>query len=73
MTGSLRKAFMNGDEDRGLFMAGQSAGLIRSIASVSELFEAWVEKLNGWNLGTGIKTKITENLKEGVYERTGNL
>lgn len=73
MTGSLRKAFMNGDEDRGLFMAGQSAGLIRSIASVSELFETWVEKLNGWNLGTGIKTKMTENLKEGVYERTGNL
>ncbi len=73
LTGSLRKAFQEGDEDRGLFMAGQSAGLIRSIASVSELFDTWVEKLDGWNPKAGIETKIAKNLKEGIYERTGNL
>ncbi|HNW47168.1 MAG TPA: nitronate monooxygenase [Thermotogota bacterium] len=73
ITGSLRKAFEDGDEERGLFMAGQSAGLIQSIPSVSELFELWAQRLDGWNQIAGTETKIAENLKEGVYERSGNL
>jgi len=37
------------------------------------LFELWARRLDGWNQMAGTETKIAENLKEGVYERSGNL
>lgn len=45
LVGSLRKAFIDGDLENGSFMAGQSAGLINEIKSVSEIVEEFGEEL----------------------------
>lgn len=37
--GSLRKAVLDGDKDEGSFMAGQSAGLVRSCQPAAEIIE----------------------------------
>lgn len=39
LVGSLMKAFLYGDEERGSFMAGQSSGLINEIKSVKDIIE----------------------------------
>lgn len=39
LVGSLMKAFVYGDEERGSFMAGQSSGLINEIKSVKDVIE----------------------------------
>ena len=39
LVGSLKKAFLYGDEESGSFMAGQSAGLINEIKSVKEVID----------------------------------
>jgi enoyl-[acyl-carrier protein] reductase II len=45
LTGSLRRAFTDGDLETGVFMAGQSVGLIHTVESVSTLFNRWIEAL----------------------------
>jgi enoyl-[acyl-carrier protein] reductase II len=37
--GSLRKAVFDGDLDNGSFMAGQSAGLVKSIRPVEQILK----------------------------------
>ncbi|HKL47425.1 MAG TPA: hypothetical protein VJ878_02055, partial [Candidatus Izemoplasmatales bacterium] len=37
--GSLRRAVFDGDMDRGSFMAGQSAGLVKEIRSVEQILK----------------------------------
>lgn len=39
LIGSLKKAHIDGDNDNGSFMAGQSVGLIENIKSVKEIIE----------------------------------
>lgn len=46
LLGSLRKAFQNGNEDEGIFMAGQSVGLIDDIKTVDEIIQEMFS-LNG--------------------------
>lgn len=43
--GSLRKAVLDGDRDRGSFMAGQVSGLIKEIKSVQEIVEEMFEPI----------------------------
>ncbi|HOO33493.1 MAG TPA: nitronate monooxygenase [Thermotogota bacterium] len=57
LVGSLKKAFLYGSEEEGVFMAGQSIGLIDEIKSVREIVEELFP--NGYN-------NIEKNKKEEV-------
>lgn len=46
LVGSLMKAFVYGDEERGSFMAGQSSGLINEIKSVKDVIEDTMGYIN---------------------------
>ena len=45
--GSLKAAVLNGDMDKGSFMAGQIAGLVKEIKSCDEIIQELVSGLDG--------------------------
>jgi enoyl-[acyl-carrier protein] reductase II len=58
MLGSLKRAFIEGDNDNAAFMAGQSTGLVSDIKTVEEVITDIFEKID-----EKLKTFLEVNLQ----------